>query len=111
MAVLSGTVKISQAKVQAYLNADKWTGRRWMWVDPLKDIQAQNQQIALHISNPIKAAEELGEDFETNCQELKRANEICKANGLPPIQLEAPTKVAESESDKPAPAPAKGETP
>ena len=60
----------------------------WIWpqppaVDPVKKAMAQRLELENKTISPQRACLQNNVDFETLCQEWKKANEILKANGLP----------------------------
>ena len=62
----------------------------WIWpqppsVDPVKKAMAQRLELENKTISPQRACLQNNVDFETLCQEWKRANEILEANGLPPM--------------------------
>lgn len=65
-------------------------GWSWIWpqppsVDPVKKAMAQRLELENKTISPQRACLQNNVDFETLCQEWKRANEILEANDLPPM--------------------------
>lgn len=85
MAASFGAVAGGMATYEKFKNADKWTGRRWKWVDPQSDIAAEKERIALKLTTPSMLAAEQGEDYEAICRQMKADEAVCEKNGLPPI--------------------------
>ena len=59
-----------------------WQGRRWSWVDPLKDIQATTTAIQAGLKTPQQAAAELGCDLEDILDQLAAAKAMATEKGL-----------------------------
>jgi len=53
-----------------------FTGRRWDWVDPLKDIQADVAAIDAGLQSPQRVASKLGRDYEDLLVEIKAAQDL-----------------------------------
>lgn len=62
-------------------NAAKWLTRGWAWVDPRKDIEAEEKAIDLKLKSRTEAAAEQGRDFEEILQEQQREKELMKKYG------------------------------
>jgi lambda family phage portal protein len=58
-------------------------GRRWMWVDPMKDMNAAKMARDHHWRTDSQIAEDLGGDYDENLEEAARAKESRKDAGLP----------------------------
>ena len=71
-----------------------WQGRRWQWVDPLKDIEASLTAIRGGLSTPQIVAAQMGLDIEDVIDALAQANQMAEAAGLP----------AYTQKEQPAPA-------
>lgn len=56
----------------------EFRGRRWMWVDPMKDMNAADMAVSRGWKTNAQVAADLGTDFDDNVEELKR-EEIVKA--------------------------------
>lgn len=63
--------------------AHAWQGRRWQWVDPLKDIEASITAIRAGLSTPQIVAAQMGLDIEDVIDALRQANDLATAAGLP----------------------------
>jgi lambda family phage portal protein len=75
----------------------EWQGRRWTWVDPLKDIEAAKLAISSGLASPYSIAAQQGLDLADVIDAIASANKLAAAAGLAPYAApEAP----------PAPAPA-----
>jgi lambda family phage portal protein len=73
-------------------NCAVWQGRRWEWVDPMKDAQANSEQIAAGLKSRTEVASEQGRDLEDVFQQLAHEEELAKkynltlSSGLVPIK-------------------------
>ena len=63
-------------------SAHSWRGRRWPWVDPLKDIEATLAAVNAGLKSPQQAAADAGIDIEATLNDIARFNEMSKAAGL-----------------------------
>lgn len=61
-----------------------WQGRRWEWVDPLRDIQADIAAIDAELQSPQRVAAKLGRDYEDLLEELAQAAQARQRAGLAP---------------------------
>ena len=61
-----------------------WQGRRWEWVDPLRDIEADIAAIGAELQSPQRVAAKLGRDYEDLLEELKQAEQARLRAGLAP---------------------------
>jgi lambda family phage portal protein len=50
----------------------EWRGRRWMWVDPMKDMNAAEKAVAHGWKTNSQVASDMGTDYGDNIEELKR---------------------------------------
>lgn len=57
-------------------NSPEWKGRRWPWVDPLKDMQAIELALKLKITSHKDVLGEMGLDFEEMCQNIQQSQVI-----------------------------------
>jgi lambda family phage portal protein len=78
MALLRGAIELPFELAQ--FNKPIFVGKRWPWVDPLKDSQATIQDIQACLTTRTRAIAETGEDREEVDQE--RAEEIAAAKEL-----------------------------
>jgi lambda family phage portal protein len=60
-----------------------WQGRRWQWVDPLKDMQTAVLAIEKKLMSPQQVAAQMGVDLEDVIAALQTANQMAEAAGLP----------------------------
>jgi len=86
-ALMRGTILLPNgsplpaAKLEKF-SAHEWIGRRWQWVDPLKDVEALARAIELRIMSPQKAAAQLGMDVEDVLKDIARFHSMADAAGV-----------------------------
>jgi len=79
------------AKLQKFM-AHEFMGRRWQWVDPMKDIQASVIAVDKGLASPYKIAAQQGQDAEDVIDDIARFQEYAKeknvtlASGAPVAQ-------------------------
>ena len=84
-----------------------WQPRRWEWVVPLKDIEADIAAINAGLKSPQSVAAKLGLDYEDLLIEIKAATDLRKAMGVElantpnPQQLAAAAGAAASAANTP----------
>ncbi len=61
-----------------------WQGRRWTWVDPLKDIEASVMAIKSGLQSPQTIAAQQGLDLSDVIDAIASANKMATAAGLAP---------------------------
>ena len=71
--------------------AHTWQGRRWSWVDPLKDIEASLAAIRAGLNSPQQVAAQMGLDLDDIMEALATANARAREMGLP--EYSSPTPV------------------
>ena len=59
-----------------------WQGRRWQWVDPLKDINAHKEAVALGVKSRRAIADEMGVDFDDVVAQLAEEQALLQEQGL-----------------------------
>jgi len=64
-------------------SAHIFTGRRWEWVDPLKDVEADIAAINAQLKAPQDVAAKYGLDFEDLLIRIRQAQELRDEIGLP----------------------------
>lgn len=86
-ALLAGAIKLPNG---AALPASKltkfrqhaWQGRRWAWVDPLKDIQASALAIDRALASPQQVAAQSGRDVEDILDDIAAFQALAAAKGV-----------------------------
>ena len=81
MAIASGQIQLPMRELERW-NAPVWQGRRWSWVDPVKDMRASAQAVALGINSRTRIASEQGHDFDDIVEELAREKQKAEELGL-----------------------------
>jgi lambda family phage portal protein len=69
-------------------NSPEFIGRRWAWVDPLKDANANKILIEERLTTRTRLAKELGLDYEELLEEIKTEQETEKEIGISPTTSE-----------------------
>lgn len=81
-AIMKGQeLKLPLSKLDKF-NAPKWHGRRWSWVDPLKEVQATLLEIKAGLTTHSKVLAERGLDREEVWTELADEKQQAEALGL-----------------------------
>lgn len=75
-ALLKGQIVTSSGQVLPgsmldVLLAHQWQGRRWQWVDPLKDVQAARDSIKMGTASPQMIADQQGVDVWQVLEDIK----------------------------------------
>ncbi len=88
MALLKGEIKLPNGSALPASKLDKfmahsWQGRRWQWVDPLRDIQASLLAVQNGFTSPYTIANQMGVDLHDVMTDLARANKEARELGLP----------------------------
>lgn len=106
-ALLVGAVKLPNGSALPAAKLDKfktyqWQGRRWAWVDPLKDIKAHEAAVALCVKSRRDIAAEMGVDFDDVIAQLEAENALLAEKGLQPqtINHQAADAAPEPENDE-----------
>ena len=63
-------------------SAHTWQARRWQWVDPLKDMNANVVAIENGLKSPQSIAAELGMDYEDTLIQIKQAQDLAARIGV-----------------------------
>lgn len=80
-AILSGNVKLPMFKFDKF-NVPFFQGRRWDWVDPLKDIQAIELAIEAGLTSRREEAAKRGKDIRDVAIEQQQDAELSAEHGL-----------------------------
>lgn len=67
-AIMSGAINLPMSKFDKF-NKPQFIGRRWAWVDPLKDVEANEMELRLKTKAPSQIVAEQGGDFEEVLQQ------------------------------------------
>lgn len=105
-ALLSGTLNLPLSKIDKF-DVANWVGRRWQWVDPLKDVEANILARQAGFASMKKIISEQGGDIEETFAEIKAEMELAKEYGLK-LKVDE-IKVTPSSVTSPAPDAAAGD--
>lgn len=72
-------------KFSKFADASAFRGRRWQWVDPLKEASASEKLIQLGLASRTELAASQGRDFEDIVDELAQERALLEAAGLPGV--------------------------
>jgi len=78
---LSVSGNLPQAKISKFAE-HSWRGRRWMWVDPARDMKAASEAVAHGWKTDTQVASDLGSDFTENIEEITRETTAKKGTRL-----------------------------
>lgn len=96
-------VKIDLVKLAALIESEnfRFIGRGWQWVDPLKEVKAYGEAIALRLTSRRRiVAENLGEDFGELLEEIAEDEAAMAALGLQAIEPAPPAPPAQEEDEE-----------
>lgn len=107
MALLAGTLVLDSRDPARFLEG-VWEARGWMWVDPLKDVQAGILAINAGLKSRTRIVAEEGGDFIDIAEELSEEAKVADSYGLdftvaqtarPPIVNKGPKDSVEAGDD------------
>lgn len=81
MAILTGKIKIPIENIDQF-RRPRWLGRRWEWVDPLKDINANESAVKNGFKSRSEVCDEQGRDYEQVLIDRKTEQELEKKYGI-----------------------------
>lgn len=96
MGLMTGRLSLPFAKFKKF-NQPKWTGRRWSWVDPLKDVQAAKEARAAGFVSTTQIINEKGGDIEDTYFEIAQEDAMAAEQGL---MFDYGSKPAQSQASK-----------
>jgi hypothetical protein len=64
------------------LAAHDWLGRRWEWVDPLRDMNARIAGVGAGLMAPQDLSAQMGRDFYDTMVKIKEAQDLAKQLGI-----------------------------
>lgn len=79
--VINGQLPFDPARIDKYRTVH-WQGRRWAWVDPLKEVGAQIEAIDAKIKSRTRIAAENGEDLDDTFEEIAEETAAAAALGI-----------------------------
>lgn len=104
-ALLSGQVALPVKQLQQYIDGATWQGRRWSWVDPLKDINAAVVAIENRLESRTGVVSDRGGDFETLLDEIEEEERQAEEKGVSLPEVTPPMAQIEPEEDGDEPPP------
>ena len=104
-ALLAGAVKLPNGSALPAAKLDKfktyqWQGRRWSWVDPLKDIKTHETAVGLLVKSRRDICAEMGLDFDDVIAQIEQENQLLAAKGLSPAVQPATAEGVEDAPDE-----------
>lgn len=88
--------RLPAERLDKFIDAARFQGRRWQWVDPLKDAQASRELIAAGLSSRTEIAASQGRDFVDIIDDLASEAALMRAAGIE-NEPAAPAPVATEE--------------
>ena len=87
MGLMRGAILLPNGSALPATKKDKflthlWQGRRWQWVDPMKDIEAAILAIANGLASPQQIAMQVGRDVEDILDDIAVFQQLAKARGV-----------------------------
>lgn len=88
MALAMGQVTLPNGSALPLRNLEKfrrhvWMPRRWEWVDPKNDIEADLAAVRAGLKAPQDVAAKLGQDYEDTLRKIKQARDMADLLGVP----------------------------
>lgn len=110
MAVSRGAVVMENGSALPAAKLDKfsahtWQGRRWPWVDPLKDIEASVTAINAGLDSPQRMAAEQGRDIEDVLDDIAAFQAMVNDKGIVLSASAVPQKFSPADAPPDGPAP------
>lgn len=100
IAMLRGDIRFESSgkalpveRLDKFLVASSFMGRRWKWVDPAKEMDAHERGVALGVTSRTRIAAEEGIDIEDVIDELERERAMMDDAGIP-VDPKAPAAAA-----------------
>jgi lambda family phage portal protein len=98
-AISSGRLALPLREIERW-NAPLWQGRRWSWIDPDKDISANEKAVRLGVTSRTRIAGEQGLDLEDTFAELASEKNSAAALGIDVSGTIGNQKGAPNEADQ-----------
>lgn len=92
---------VSQEAFYERFSEHRWQGRRWSWVDPLKDIKAIVEAINAGLGSPQRFAAEMGVDVEELLDQIATFKKMMKDKGVELPLYDKKASKAEADEDEP----------
>jgi lambda family phage portal protein len=81
MALMKGAIPLPVSKLEKF-NQPSFQGRRWPWVDPMKDAKADQLSIQTFLTSRTRICNENGDDFEEIIEEQALEKILIEEAGL-----------------------------
>jgi len=92
LAMLTGQVNLPMAQIDRF-NTPRWQPKRWAWIDPLKDMQANEKAVEKGFRTRTDIIGEQGGDLDDTFAQLKHEKDKAAELGLS-FETQKPTKGA-----------------
>jgi lambda family phage portal protein len=99
MSMLTRKLALPTAKYDQ-MNRPLFKGRRWPWVDPVKDMQAASQALESKLRSKSDIIAENGGDYEDTMEQLAFEKETEKELGLADAEPKKPQAIAPPDEDE-----------
>jgi len=86
--VLAGHLPFELTRLDKYREV-RWQGRRWAWVDPEKEVNAQIKAVEARFTSRTRVVSETGEDYEELLEEIAAEEQMAKDKNVELPALEA----------------------
>ena len=77
-------------RYEKFRSASRFQGRRWSWVDPLKEAEGNLKMLEAGLTSRTRLAAEMGEEFDDIMDELAAEKAAMKAAGIETEKTPAP---------------------
>lgn len=81
MQLINGVLPFESARADKYY-AVHWQGRRWQWIDPLKEVGAAIEAVDARLKSRTRVVAEMGEDFEDVLEEIAAEEALAKEKNV-----------------------------
>lgn len=95
MQVIAGQLPFDPTRLDKYRDIE-WQGRRWAWVDPLKEVNASIAAIDAGLKSRTRIIAEGGEDIEDVFNEIAAEKALAEAKGITLATPAPPAKTTTS---------------
>lgn len=98
MSLLTQKIQLPFTKFEKF-NKPVFYGRRWGWVDPLKDISAAEKEINLRLKSRTEIIAETGRDFRAVVDQIAEEEEYARSKGVTLQQIDSKITLPTEEED------------
>lgn len=81
MAIVSGQLNLPARSIDRWQDVI-WLGRRWPWIDPLKEMAANEKAVRLKVKSRKRVASEAGDDIEEVFTEIAQEEQSAVNNSI-----------------------------